>query len=255
MPLNTPLERAFITAGYAVLAIAGVGKFIAISVDKTATKRPFLQSWFIYGSAYIFSSYFGAPARFYYADIRRIWSFAFFGLSPIIALGLVDAPSARLGRWRKPAKLRPFLLILPLISTTLSAPLNIRNPNFRTEIESYRNTGIWIGYHLDSETVVVDSFTKEIVAAYGRIERADPPEMSLDVSDDEIVLYKSDGISFVAPSESVVVLNNEISEIGWWYVFSAKPLEMANATVYTSDLDQGYQRIHDCGSLTTFLGV
>jgi hypothetical protein len=257
MHLNTPFERILIVAGYGVLMIVGISKFVASIIERDkARSKTFFQSWFIFASAYIFISYFGAPASFYYYSeiLTRSWSFAFFGLSPIIAWGLVEIPFVKLERWKKLTRYMPLLLLLPLISTVLWAPLDVRNPSYFPKVESYRNTGIWIRHYLTKETVVIDSYTRETVGTYGRIKMAILPYITENVTSDKIIIYKSNSFNFVAPSGSIIVLNNQINKVKLWFVSTGKPLEMSNATIYLADMDLRCQRIYDCAALTILIG-
>jgi len=255
MPVNTPLERALIVAGYSVLAIVGVLKFSSSVLERDkASNEVFFRSWFIFGAVFILLPYTLASATFYYIDVHRTWSFAFFGLSPVIAWGLVNIPFLKPARRKKLATFTPLLLIFPLISTVLAGPVYVRNPFYYPEVESYRNTGFWIRYHLNVDTVVIDTYSREIVATYGRVPKAIPPVITDTATDQQIIVYESADLSFVAPAGSTIVLNNELNRLGLWFLEGGRPLKMANATVCLKDTGLRCQRIYDCSSLTVLKG-
>lgn len=243
-------ERILMIFGTVVLVILGSSEFlIGVSKKEKSPKELVFDSWFAFSSAYILFFTYLCPIFFYTFDMsHRAWPFAFFGLAPLIAKNIVGKSRKR-GKAIKSAmrlsfsKFKPILLIFPLISMVIQAPLQVHDPTYFLPDYSYYSTALWAKHHLSNETLVMDSQSETVLVPYGRV-KFQLLERVVGNPRSNLVVYRSDNGIYVAPEKSrIIVFNKHVSEAYNWY---------PNVSADPSLLNERCNRMYDSGSLTIF---
>lgn len=254
-PFENPYEHAlepytlyeviFIFVGLLVLATLGAMELLGglFRKDKSADEYLF-ESWFIFSSVYIFSFTYLVPMSFLRLAInRRSWPFAFFGLSPLIAKNVAKEHvwrggfTPKMGRRKSFASLKPLVLIFPLISTVLLAPIHIHVPSFFLPGVSYYSGAQWIRQYLPDETITVDLISSPVLRIYGRVNIN--PASNLDQVIP--VLYQSEDIHSIPRDWRILVFNK--------YISTRYPEVSANPSL----LNRYCNRVYDSEPLTIFI--
>jgi len=246
----TFLERALIIAGTAVLVALGIKGLIGTLVKKEKNRHDaLLVSWFVFCAAYIVSFSYFSPSFFGALSIsKRAWTFAFFGLSPLIAVAIVNERVGfnRILKRRFPKNLLSvvlsLLLIFPLVAAILQAPLVIHNPSYFLPGDSYHSTITWIEQHAQNETLTVDAYSRVALIPYVRLNFQ---LIENSTGDSGIVLYRSGDLAYILPhGAKVIVFSKNLGEIYNWY---------PNVSSDPSELERYANKIHD--SVTTSIYI
>jgi len=249
MELYTLQEKIMISLGVLVLIILGTSELIIGLLRKEKTPSEIIfESWFIFSSAYFFIISFLSPKWFHTTISLRSWSFAFFGLSPLIAKSIAKKGNGSKGNsipkieWKKSfVYFKTLALIFPLISTVIQAPTWVRDPSLFLPSESYYFTAQWVKRYLQNETVTVDLISNLVLVPYGRVQSALGERFS-DLNQVIPALYQSKNLQNIPKDWRILVFNKYIHT---WY-----PNISSNSTL----LDGYYNRIYDSTSLIIFKG-
>jgi len=253
-PFESPYEHAmepytlyeviFIFAGLLVLATLGVME-LAVGLSRR-DKRPgeyFFESWFIFSSIYIFSFTYLVPMSFLRLAInKRSWPFAFFGLSPLIAKSVAKEHNprrglaSRIGRKKSFTFLKPLILIFPLISCVLLAPIYYRRPSFFLPGDSYYSGALWIRQYLPGETITVDLISEPVLRIYGRVDINPASDLDQVVP----ILYQSEDIDSIPEDWRILVFNKYVSA------------RYSDVSANPSILNKYCNRLYDSEPLTIF---
>jgi hypothetical protein len=249
MAYYAPLEKLFIVLGILVLITLGGSELVHRFFKKKDVSDLIMESWFIFSSLYIFVFSYLSPGMFGPEQLSinyRCWTFAFFGLSPLIAKN-VSRHSHNMHK-KSFAKLKPLALVFPLISAVLLFPISVRNPTFFPSADSCYNTALWAKQYLSNETIAIDEFSGYVIIPYGRIEsyryvRALP--LTSVVNQTTLILYQSENSFYYATEEArVIFFNNHITEGNILY---------PNVSANSSRLDNLCNRIYDSSTLTVYI--
>jgi hypothetical protein len=244
-------EKILIYGGWLVLGILGTSELIRGFFKRVKNSEECLfESWYIFCAIYIIVCTFLLPSGASWAVIsHRSWSFALFGLSPMVAKSIVRMSSSKsksgivfrrkLLRWIR--HLTPFLLVFPLISTVLDAPFEIRYPYSPIPDGSFYFAGQWIRYNLPNETVGLDRWSYAPIVPYGRANVAELCRSSEGLAIFLDNVYRSKDFNYsLFEGLKIVVFNKRISE---W---------LPDITVNSSMIDQHCNKIYDSASLALY---
>jgi hypothetical protein len=234
-------ERVIISLGILVLVVLGFTELLVGLSKKEKSPRDFLfEYWFFFSSVYIFSATYLIPLEFKHI-FRRAWPFAFFGLSPLIAKNVAKGRNPRreltprVGRKRSFSHLKPIVLIFPLISCVLLAPIYYRVPSFHLPGDSYYSAAQWITRYLPNETITVDPISSPVLVVYGRAQKS-----TEDFDKVISTLYQNEDIHSIPMDWQVLVFNK--------YISTRYPDVSANPSL----LNRYCNRIYDSEPLTIF---
>jgi len=244
MPFLSFSEKVMVYLGYVCLAVVGAIEFFKVWLKKIKTLSdlvPLLWSGFC-AFYIIFYTYF-LPTGITWAHIhQRGWIFAFFGLAPLIAISFAEIPMEnRPQKWGK--KLRavyPLLLILPLISAILLAPINVLEPTREEPGQSFYMTAAWMREYDSNATVATDFYAWHVLIPYGRLSYYEESSTyALDISGFVDLTYKEENFESFKDRYNTFVFNKDIS---LWF----------NATADSANFDSYYNKIHDSKSLSIY---
>ena len=240
-------SRFLLYFGYAILGLIGVieiaGRFF--SREKTYDDYIF-ESWFVFSAAYLIAATFLLPSGSgWWVVSWRSWSFAFFGLAPLIGLMLArKTGGVKSSRFKVPKKLKlvlPFLLIFPLISAVLTAPPEILDPNYPRIDDSFYQTALWVKTYLPNSTFALDPYSHTVIVPYGRADTY----TSLSWPGGETTFL-----------QTVYQFGNETGpgSLSWGLIAFNKriPEWIPGASNDSSLLDEQYNKIYDSKSLSIY---
>lgn len=251
----TLLQRVLVIFGTLVLVVLAFTELLAsLLKTDTSSDQHTLNFWLIFSSVYIvLLSYLGPESFRDFAIDKRSWSFAFFGISPLVARNVARTMNRSINYGhivRGKNKLRYFghvkilLLIFPLISTVIQAPMTVSDVSFFQSSESCYSAALWVKEYLPKNaTVALDSVSDSFIQPYGRVQFTLPIEKTTEDGAD-LVVYRSENFTYRAPRDArIIVMNKRIFEHYILY---------PNVTADFSVLDREYNRMFDSPSLAIF---
>jgi len=233
-------ERVVVYAGYGMLGIFGMMELIRGLIKKTKIPKEFvLESWFVFCAVYIFALTYLLPYEYHWVTIsQRGWVFAFFGLSPLIAISVARGMEKSSGRWTKLMTYKPLILVLPLISAVLLAPLGVREPSVGVRGDSYYFTAMWMRQNSPNATIATDIYAWNVLVPYGQLNYyVESSPNTLDLNAFVELAYTKENFNYIY--WKTFVFNREIST---WFDVSAD----------SSLFDNYYNRNYDSGKLSIY---
>jgi len=243
MKLLSNEEKFIVYTSYTVLAFYGVIGFISDIFKRSKTiNEIILDLWFGFCAIYIVSLTFLLPNNYNWAAIsQRGWIFAFFGLSPIIAKGiLLGTDTIRSGKNTKLIRCRLLILLLPLISAVLLAPLEIRKPWVNANADSYYITTIWIKQNSHNRIIATDIFIWNVMVPYGQFRYyVESSPYTLDTKRFVALAYVRDNFNLIKNYWKTFVFNKNVNEL-----FDI----LADSSMF----DGYYNKVYDTRSLSVY---
>jgi hypothetical protein len=157
--------------GYLLLGLIGIIEIVRGLRDKEKRYIDYVfESWFIFSAAYLFAATFLLPSGgTSWVISLRSWSFAFFGMSPLVAISLkrlmdnkitLNKNRKWLIKWRR---FLPLILVFPLVSGFLTAPEIILEADYPRFDDSFYETGIWVRDNLPNATLALDPWSRSVI--------------------------------------------------------------------------------------------
>jgi len=162
-------ERAITYLGQAIPLIIGASRLRNDVIRRRKSEiLIFLDAWFIFSVLFLVLGTFFAPVNIVGEGniARRSWEFAYFGISPLVALGLHNEKNhggnGDLSKRLSLDKLKYAFLILTLIS------INLMYPDYYVPGYSYRNSAFWVRRYMPGVNVTLDLTSCGTILSYGR---------------------------------------------------------------------------------------
>lgn len=265
----TSIETIVVIVGTFILMGIGIGEFV-LHLLRRETKSyhgVFFDSWFVFSAFYILIFTYLSPTQLRSLDIsKRCWTFAYFGLAPLIAMGTVritnnlrkTLTSGIVFKKFIPSIVVVLVFILPIFSCLFTGATYIHDPAYPLPGDSYYQVSLWMKDNVGDKSVVVDRYIETVLVPYGNIVNHMNPVstslQSLNQSDNpDEILYQSNNVAYLIPEREVrsigwnpqimVVLNSQITKI-----YDSYP----NVKVNSSALDQSWNRILDSPPLAIY---
>ena len=240
-------EKVLEYFGWVVLGGFGMLELVrGLSIKRPSRERLLLESWFLFSGIYMIVSTFLLPSGGgvdWRVISERSWSFAFFGLAPMVAISIRRIGSAR-QRWIK--HLAPYMLVFVLVSAFLNAPYEVRYPAYPIVDDSYYFAAQWIRPNVQENlTMSIDRWSYVVIVPYSRLNVISG---SMEGQAGNFIHLRASvvnqkGVHLPSHELQIAVINKRISE--WLPTMTGDP----SAPYQTGD------RIYDSNSVALYLAI